>query len=305
MCEPICNLVLYTIIIWDGDNAMYILCAIDSNNPLNSERVTNDLITVNSCGHFIIIGPTKGQSRIKGRADYQLIYVSKGCGFFNINGINKEIGAGNIIIYKPFEPQIYKYSPNNSEFFWIHFTGTMIKELLMKCDLWNNQIYYIGKFDTIREITNKIITEIQLKKYKYESLCGAYLHELIIAIARHIELLKNGNNYEKHNNISNTIKAMHNNYSNNINIDEYAKQCYISKYHYIRLFKEQTGMSPYAYVINIRMEKAKEYLKLTNLSISEIAEIVGYNNPFNFSNIFKKYTGQSPSSYRKDAKDEI
>jgi len=105
--------------------------------------------------------------------------------------------------------------------------------------------------------------------------------------------------YSKYNSIIKTIEDMHNDYKSSLSISDYAKKCNLSKYHYIHLFKQYTNMSPYAYIMNIRMEKAKELLKYTTLSISEIAEFVGYNNPLNFSNIFKKYTGQSPLNYRK------
>ena len=49
-----------------------------------------------------------------------------------------------------------------------------------------------------------------------------------------------------------------------------------------------------------RVSKAKDLLKLTDLSISEIAEAVGYQDHFYFSRVFKKTTAQSPSAYRKE-----
>ncbi len=84
---------------------------------------------------------------------------------------------------------------------------------------------------------------------------------------------------------------MHSKYNDQQSIDFYAKQCNLSKYHFIHLFKEYTGLSPYAYKTRIRIEKAKDLLSSTNLSISEISNILGYNNSLYFSNLFKKTQG--------------
>ncbi len=279
---------------------MLLLSAINGNNKLNSERVTDEYLNVNSCGHFKITSPTVGQKREQGRVDYQLIYIYKGSATFLLEGSNKEVSEGNIVIYKPFQPQIYKYSGNNSEIFWIHFTGTAAGELLKKYGMWDHQVYFTGKLACVNEIIPKIINEINLRQSRYEDICGTYLLEMLIGISRQIEILRLYNSHgKKRENILDSIRSIHDEYNSNKSIDDYAKQCYMSKFRYLHLFKEHTGISPHAYKINIRIDKAKEYLYYTSISIAEIADIVGYSNPFNFSGIFKKHTGQSPLSYRK------
>ena len=61
------------------------------------------------------------------------------------------------------------------------------------------------------------------------------------------------------------------------------------------------GESPYKFLLNIRMTEAKYLLTETSIQIADIAKNVGYDDPYYFSRIFKKYTGQSPSAYRSDA----
>ncbi len=67
---------------------------------------------------------------------------------------------------------------------------------------------------------------------------------------------------------------------------------------FARVFKRHTGTSPQQYLINVRINKAKELLVSSTYNISKIAEIVGYYNPLYFSRVFKKHTGCSPSEYR-------
>ena len=68
--------------------------------------------------------------------------------------------------------------------------------------------------------------------------------------------------------------------------------------HFRRLFKEQTGLSPYQYYLQVRVHRAKEMLLGTTLSIKEIAASLHFETPFHFSTFFKKKTGMSPSRWR-------
>ncbi len=67
-----------------------------------------------------------------------------------------------------------------------------------------------------------------------------------------------------------------------------------------RIFREETGVSIMAYLTQLRMDKARELLKESGLSIERIAVSVGYSNVYYFSNTFKAKTGKSPSRYRKE-----
>jgi len=73
----------------------------------------------------------------------------------------------------------------------------------------------------------------------------------------------------------------------------------MSQYHFCRVFKETTGLTPWQYVIKKRIELAKQLLKIPQLSIVEISHQLGYSTPAQFSNFFRKHMGISPSNYRK------
>ena len=66
-----------------------------------------------------------------------------------------------------------------------------------------------------------------------------------------------------------------------------------------KLFKNATDMTPQEYRLSFRMNKAKELLKDSSISVQNVAYSVGYNDPFSFSKFFKRETGLSPSEYRK------
>lgn len=79
--------------------------------------------------------------------------------------------------------------------------------------------------------------------------------------------------------------------------DIIAQRLNISTVYFRKLFLREMGMSPMAYLRKMRIEKAKEYLKLPSMSVSETAYAVGYSGIYPFSRVFKRETGESPSTY--------
>lgn len=90
-----------------------------------------------------------------------------------------------------------------------------------------------------------------------------------------------------------------NNYSHNLDLDNISDQAYISKYHFIRLFKSVYGRTPKNYLIKVRMNKAKTLLANGN-SVLEVSMRVGFESPTSFAGAFKKNTGLTPSEYRRE-----
>jgi two-component system response regulator YesN len=83
-----------------------------------------------------------------------------------------------------------------------------------------------------------------------------------------------------------------------------AKNLHISKYYFIRLFKEYYGLSPMKYLLYVRLNAAKDMLANTDLTISEIAVAVGYVNAPTFSRVFRNNENITPSEYRSSAKEQ-
>ncbi len=99
--------------------------------------------------------------------------------------------------------------------------------------------------------------------------------------------------------VTRAIAFLEQNFSHNIQVEEIAALLHISKYYFIKIFKNFTGTTPYEYLINLRINTAKELLKGTALPIETIAEQVGYPDASSFSRSFKKKTGSTPLQYRR------
>lgn len=90
-----------------------------------------------------------------------------------------------------------------------------------------------------------------------------------------------------------------------ITTEALAKQCGINRTYLCKLFNEETGITVWQYVTQVKMEEAKRLMDITSKSIAEIAEYLGYSSQSHFQRVFKQQTGTTPNSYRKQAGKQI
>lgn len=100
--------------------------------------------------------------------------------------------------------------------------------------------------------------------------------------------------------------ALERDYAEEITIEQLAATAGLSRFHFMRLFKEKFGKGVIEYVTELRLTKAKELMReLPNGSIRDIAFQVGYKNEIYFSNMFKKHMGMAPAVYLKNSKMKV
>lgn len=98
------------------------------------------------------------------------------------------------------------------------------------------------------------------------------------------------------------VEFMHNNYAQELSLEEIAAAAYLSEYHFARLFKQVTGITTGAYLANLRLEHARRLLAETRLSISQIGAMVGYQSQSHFTKVFKSATGVTPRVFRDNSR---
>lgn len=99
--------------------------------------------------------------------------------------------------------------------------------------------------------------------------------------------------------IDELAKYIRSNFSYNLTLDFLAQHMHLSREYLSRYFKKHMGKTISQYLLEVRIEKAKQMLRTTTHSISDICEYCGYSSISNFQKAFKKVTGVSPSLYRK------
>ena len=94
------------------------------------------------------------------------------------------------------------------------------------------------------------------------------------------------------------IQKLRTDYAEKISVEKLAEMCNVSKYHFCRIFKTVTGMSVLQYQTEYRLQIADIFLEKSTKSVSEIAEICGFDDMCYFSRCYKKHTGMSPKQKR-------
>ena len=272
------------------------------NNSRTDFKDNSTPLVVGSCGTYRLKTrpklPTYWQ---KGRRDYQILYVANGKTHFWFDGREEIVSTGHMVLYKPEEIQKYVYYlEDNPEVFWIHFTGSDVKNILAYHGIsLDEHVFYCGVLPDYKALFRKIIQELQLCRYGYEDYIASLFNDILLLVDRqqHEQKKTTGNVQEQ---IERAAAYFNENYNTKISIDDYAESLHISTNWFIHNFKQYAGMSPAQYILSLRMVNAQSLLERTTYNIKEISEIVGYENPLYFSRVFKKEIGKSPAQYRKE-----
>ncbi|MGB0835748.1 MAG: helix-turn-helix domain-containing protein [Psychrobium sp.] len=91
-------------------------------------------------------------------------------------------------------------------------------------------------------------------------------------------------------------------YFEQLDLDALAKSAFMSRFHYVRIFQRVYGVTPRAYLRDIRIEKAKSLLR-QGLPITQVCFDIGYESITTFSSVFKKCVGSTPKQYARDNQD--
>jgi AraC-like DNA-binding protein len=157
-----------------------------------------------------------------------------------------------------------------------------------------------------RKMLERILTEVLNEAPGFELLVGGYILELIVGLRRALEEGRKGARVMTSAErvaavVDKTKEYIDEHVASPITLDKLSENVYLSPFYLSRLFKKGTGYSPIKFVIQKKMELAKELLASTDLKVNAIAYRIGYQNPYYFYRLFKKIVGVTPSEYRGHA----
>jgi transcriptional regulator GlxA family with amidase domain len=159
----------------------------------------------------------------------------------------------------------------------------------------------------LNSLIDRFIEETNEKQKGYEFIIENISNEIAITLIRLFSCNSRNPYHESSNderkNIHEVMTFLNANYNSNYSTSEIAKIANLSPFHFIRVFKSQTGKTPYEYLLNLRIGKAQKMLGDKRHSITEICFLCGFSNLSHFATAFKKHTGMTPSQYRVNLKE--
>ena len=235
--------------------------------------------------------------------DYYLVhYVLSGEGTFSCLGREYRVGRGGSFFIFPGELVSYVSDEQNPWLYrWIGFKGNDAERLLAQLGISaHTPVIEAGDFRRVRTLYGAIERTLRMAPAGCDLTAGGYMRLLLGEYAReripHPEDRKEGSKGIQQQ-VEQAIRWLTLQYSQPISIESMSQTLGYHRTHLSKMFKQYTGMSPMAFLLKIRMERAKILLH-EDLTIEQIASSVGFSDPLYFSKQFKKWHGCSPSEYR-------
>jgi len=284
---------------------------------LSKHRLTDSLYPV-SLG----ISQTNNNYKLQQENNHchSLIYCLSGAGRLDYQGKERIIERGDLVIINPniaFTFTLNKttdiinkqpkneLSANNRDsksadniVYWINFTGALAEDfaerLLMKMD---NGVAHVGVLGNIVSDFDHLLA-LGARGYTATNVIHA-VHILqqalsFLALQLRLTMFNDSSSFD----LEAVEALMRNSLHHELSLDTLAHYSQLSKFHFAKKFKELTDSSPIQHFINMKIQHACTQLDNSDIAIKDIANSLGYSDPYYFSRLFKKLVGISPKQYR-------
>ena len=233
----------------------------------------------------------------------ELFYIVGGKGQFLIQDQLYPVDANNLVVINPTVTHT-EVSLNAQPLEYIVLGIEGIE--LQTSDTTNGQFSILDQFESV-EISSclrNILRETELKNTGYEDVCQAYMEILLIRLMRNIALAipAEPQSVSANRQCAAIRRYIDLHFKESLTLEQLAEDSHMSKYYLSHAFKREYGVSPINYMISRRIEESKYLLAETDLSLSQIAQLLGFSSLSYFSQVFHRTQGVSPKEYRQNQK---
>lgn len=185
------------------------------------------------------------------------------------------------------------------EYVWIEFDGLRAKEVVELTGLSKNTPVYHARSKEFREdMLNEMKYIVEHREESSFHQIG-HLYLFMDAFIRSVASMQTSAKSKLQDfYIHEALSFIEQNFQNDISIEDIAAVCGLNRSYFGKIFRDGIGKPPQEFLLNYRMIKATELLKLTKMSVANIGNAVGYNNALHFSRAFKNIYGISPREWR-------
>lgn len=239
-----------------------------------------------------------GYSYTNQRNLYLVHFIRAGKGTLTIDSTVHHLQAGDIFLIRP--NQIATYAADQTDpwtYYYFAFQGAFANELLQRTAFRNNTVYFTMHSEQLAEqiieASSRMEHEQPVDIFGLQQLF-VFFQTIMQESERYIPTLPHTHRY-----IIRAQHYIHEHYATPLRIADLAKALHVDRSYLYRLFTSHLGISPDAYLMQYRLEKAKELLSTTNIPAQQVAVSVGFRNYSAFYKAFVKQNGCSPAQYRQ------
>lgn len=241
----------------------------------------------------------------------EISIVTKGYGTYYVGGEEYPITAGDLIIFNPgtYHKSLVTCPDMCATEYYIGFTDLHIRDAMPNMLPLPDGHILLHMKEVMKQDVFKLCAsmgkEFQTCRPGRYFMLKAYLIQLILILLRDQQEIteeSEGCIFESPNKkyvVNRMLRYFNEHYHEKISLDQIARNMYLSTFYLSKIFKTETGDTPINYLISLRMQKARELMENTpGLTVQNVASMVGYEDAYHFSKLFKKHFGAAPSKYR-------
>ena len=239
------------------------------------------------------------QTNFHSHPNIEILLIEKGSGFIQTTNRKINVKEKDLVIIN--SNCKHCEISNNLTFYAI---GINKLSIFLKENFIKKIIYYSldSYFNYVLYLYKIIYSEASLHQNDYLTVINNSLESLFIFIQRQNDLIFNTTSNNESDLVSNVKNIIENNYQLDIKLNDIASRLSISKSTLCHQFKKECHISIIEYKINCQLQEAINLLLITDMNISQISSLVGFNNNSYFTKYFKNKYNLSPSEYRKKYK---
>ncbi len=241
-------------------------------------------------------------SRPNWHENIEILCMIEGNATVRVDSASMNVTVGDIIVVNCNSVHTIRGHGAGAKYYCLIIDNDYCKALGFDTDnnYLNSKIYDME----IAEMFRGIAAELYGKEKYYEAAVKQLVCRMLVKMYRlyYNPLGHINDNAGKSEIVKKACKYINSNYTHSITIDEIAEAVNVSKYYLCRIFKEFTDLTMIEYINFRRCRKASMLLDSSDTSISDIAEICGFENMSYFSKIYKKYMNILPSQQKKNRK---
>lgn len=231
---------------------------------------------------------------------YAIVYITKGKGVLSsVAHSQKKIEKGDLFFLLP--GQWHSYCPMKQvgwDEYWVTFQGEYVKNIIDQIVVPEDPIYSIGIYDKLIFRFNELQESARRQQPGFQAVLSGillYMLGLIYSINKCHDI--GSVPMQK---IQEACVLMQENIFNKFTPEDVAKSINMSYSSFRKSFKQYIGIAPHQYLLKLKLNKSKDLLSNTNMSIQDIATKMNFESSDYFSYFFKGKTGVNPLSYRKE-----
>lgn len=162
-------------------------------------------------------------------------------------------------------------------------------------------IYSFPADNRVLTCMRDVLQEMQDRQPEYQTICMACMDMIMVQLMRHttVSVTQTQPRFPANRQCAAVRRYIDQHYKENLTLDLLAEKARINKYYMSHAFKREYGTSPINYMIACRLREGQRLLAETDLSLSQIATVLGFSSPSYFSQSFRSAEGISPTEYRK------